>query len=243
MARATEERLLQVTDVHAGYGAIRALRGVSINVNEGEIVTLIGANGGGKSTLLRVITGLLRPETGTVQFNGQPIHNLRCDAIVRQGIMMVPEGRGILREMTVLENLEMGGYHRPDRDGVARDLRAVMKRFPVLAERQNAGGNMLSGGQQQMLAIGRALVGRPKLLILDEPSLGLAPLVVAEVMQIIREVREEGVTVLLAEQNARMALQCADRAYVLETGTVKLEGDAKSLMNDQIIREAYLGVA
>lgn len=243
MAKETEEALLTVTDLHAGYGAIRALRGVSINVNRGEIVTLIGANGGGKSTLLRTITGLIRPHSGTILFEGQPIHGLRCDAIVRLGIMMVPEGRGILREMSVMENLEMGGYHRRDRSSVAKDLQTVLKRFPILAERQGSGGNMLSVGQQQMLALGRALVGRPKLLILDEPSLGLAPLVVAEVMRIIKEVRDEGITVLLAEQNARMALECADRAYVFETGTIKLEGDAKSLMTNQLVRDAYLGVA
>ena len=243
MALNSKPALLKVEDVHASYGAIRALRGVSLDVEEGEIVTLIGANGGGKTTLLSIVTGLLKPDQGAVHFKGKPIHSLRADAIVRRGIAMVPEGRGIFASLTVHENLLMGAYHRSDGETIKRDLCNVVERFPILGERRKQVAGTLSGGQQQMLAIGRALMANPKLIIFDEPSLGLAPLVVAEVMLIVRQLREGGMTVLLAEQNARIALRCADRGYVLETGTVRLAGDSSSLLANDLVKEAYLGGA
>jgi branched-chain amino acid transport system ATP-binding protein len=230
--------LLDVRDLALSYGPIRALQGVSLTVHGGEIVTLVGPNGAGKSSLLRTVMGLERPHAGTVSYRGQRIDGRPVEAIVREGIVLVPEGRATLRHLTVRENLRLGAYVR--RDGaIASDLDAVLRRFPRLAERLGQKAGTLSGGEQQMLAIGRALMARPRLLLLDEPSLGLAPLVVRSIFATIGELRGEGVTILLVEQNAKQALQLADRAYVLETGSVVLEGT--DLLADERVRAAYLG--
>jgi branched-chain amino acid transport system ATP-binding protein len=233
--------MLRVSDVHVGYGAIRALQGVSLEVNEGEVVALIGANGAGKSTLLRTISGLLRPTAGDVAFEGRSIRGMAEDKIVRLGILQVQEGRGILTRMTVQENLEMGAYGRSDRGGLRQDMEMVFEKFPVLRQRRKQFGATLSGGEQQMLAIGRALMARPRLLMLDEPSLGLAPLLVNEIFRTIRDFKREGRTILLVEQNARKALQCADRGYVLETGTMVLTGSGEALLKSAEVQAAYLG--
>jgi branched-chain amino acid transport system ATP-binding protein len=233
--------MLQVKTMHVGYGAIRALRGVSLEVNAGEVVALIGANGAGKSTLLRTISGILTPSSGEVLFEGRPLRGLAEDRIVRLGILQVQEGRGILTRMTVLENLEMGAYGRSDRAGIRHDIEMVFDKFPVLRERQRQFGATLSGGEQQMLAIGRALMARPKLLMLDEPSLGLAPMLVQEIFRIIADFKREKRTILLVEQNARKALQCADRGYVLETGTIRLTGTGEDLLKSEEVQAAYLG--
>jgi branched-chain amino acid transport system ATP-binding protein len=235
--------LLQVEEVHAGYGAIRALRGVDLHVRHGEIVALIGANGGGKTTLVSVITGLLRPSRGRVSLGGRDVTQLAAHAIARLGIAMVPEGRGIFASLTVGENLEMGAYRRSDRATVDTDRSRVFEQFPILKERQHQLAGTLSGGQQQMLAIARSIMSQPALLILDEPSLGLAPLVVREVMQTVQRLRETGMTILLAEQNARLALRSADRAYVLETGRVVVHGPASDLLASAFVKDAYLGAA
>ena len=233
--------MLRVTDLHVGYGAIRALRGVSLEVNEGEVVALIGANGAGKSTLLRTISGILQPSSGDVTFEGKSLRGRAEDRIVRLGILQVQEGRGILTRMTVLENLEMGAYGRSDKAGIREDMEMVFGKFPVLRERQRQFGATLSGGEQQMLAIGRALMARPKLLMLDEPSLGLAPMLVQEIFRIIMDFKREKRTILLVEQNAKKALQCADRGYVLETGTIRLAGTGEALLKSEEIQAAYLG--
>ena len=235
--------MLQVGQVHVGYGAVRALRGVSLEVNEGEVVALIGANGAGKSTLLRTISGVLTPTRGEVKFEGRNLRGLGEDKIVRLGILQVQEGRGILTRMTVQENLEMGAYGRSDKREIRDDMESVLERFPVLRERRKQFGATLSGGEQQMLAIGRALMARPKLLMLDEPSLGLAPLLVREIFRIIMEFKREKRTILLVEQNAKKALQCADRGYVLETGTIVLSGSGESLLKSDEVQAAYLGGA
>ncbi len=233
--------MLQVDAVHVGYGAIRALRGVSLEVNAGEVVALIGANGAGKSTLLRTISGILTPSSGAVRFEGRTLNGMAEDRIVRLGILHVQEGRGILTRMTVQENLEMGAYVRSSRTETRRDLEMVFDKFPVLRERRKQFGATLSGGEQQMLAIGRALMARPTLLMLDEPSLGLAPMLVQEIFRIIADFKREKRTVLLVEQNARKALQCADRAYVLETGAIVLTGSGQALLKDETVQAAYLG--
>lgn len=233
--------MLRVSDVHVGYGAIRALKGVSLEVNEGEVVALIGANGAGKSTLLRTISGLLRPTAGDIAFEGRSIRGVAEDKIVRLGILQVQEGRGILTRMTVQENLEMGAYGRSDRAGMRQDMAMVFDKFPVLSQRRKQFGATLSGGEQQMLAIGRALMARPKLLMLDEPSLGLAPLLVHEIFRTMVDFKREGRTILLVEQNARKALQCADRGYVLETGNVVLTGAGEALLKSAEVQAAYLG--
>jgi branched-chain amino acid transport system ATP-binding protein len=234
--------MLRVSDLHVGYGAIRALRGISLEVNEGEVVALIGANGAGKSTLLRTISGVLKPTSGDVLFEGHSLRGMAEDKIVRLGILQVQEGRGILTRMTVQENLEMGAYGRSDsKAGIRRDMEAVLDKFPVLRDRRKQFGATLSGGEQQMLAIGRALMARPKLLMLDEPSLGLAPMLVREMFRIIRDFKREKRTVLLVEQNARKALQCADRGYVLETGTIVLSGSGEALLKSEEVQAAYLG--
>jgi len=231
--------MLELADVHAYYGNIRALRGLSLTVERGEIVTLIGANGAGKTTTLRTILGTVRARRGSVSFDGHRLDGLATDRIVRLGIAQSPEGRRIFPRMSVLENLELGAFARVDRDGIASDLERVFGLFPRLRERVTQKGGTLSGGEQQMLAIGRALMARPRLLLLDEPSLGLAPLVVAAIFGTLRELREEGVTILLVEQNARQGLQLADHAYVLETGSIVLEG--ADLLADERVRAAYLG--
>jgi branched-chain amino acid transport system ATP-binding protein len=231
--------LLEVEDIRVAYGGIEALRGVSFAVEEGSIVTLLGANGAGKTTTLRTISGLLRPRTGSITFDGQRIDATPAHQMVRLGIGHVPEGRRIFPRMSVRENLLMGAYHRHDK--LEADIARVYDLFPVLRERNAQDGGTLSGGEQQMLAIGRALMSRPRLLLLDEPSMGLAPMIVARIFEIIREINEQGTTVLLVEQNAAQALRLASHGYVLETGEVVMSDDAQVLLNDDRVRAAYLG--
>lgn len=233
--------MLTLNDINVFYGAIHAIKGVSLEVNEGEIVTLIGANGAGKSTILRTISGLLKPKTGSIQFEGQEIAGMPAHEIVKTGISQVPEGRRIFAEMSVLENLELGAFTRKDKDGIKADMELVFERFPRLKERIGQLAGTLSGGEQQMLAMGRALMSRPRLLLLDEPSMGLAPLLIKEIFTIIQDINKTGTTVLLVEQNANMALSIAHRAYVLETGRITLSGDAKELAASDEVRKAYLG--
>lgn len=233
--------MLTINDINVFYGAIHAIKGVSLEVNEGEIVTLIGANGAGKSTILRTISGLLKPKTGSIQFEGQEIAGMPAHEIVKTGISQVPEGRRIFAEMSVLENLELGAFTRKDKDGIKADMELVFDRFPRLKERIGQMASTLSGGEQQMLAMGRALMSRPRLLLLDEPSMGLAPLLIKEIFAIIQDINKTGTTVLLVEQNANMALSIAHRAYVLETGRITLSGDAKELAASDEVRKAYLG--
>ena len=233
--------MLTINDINVFYGAIHAIKGVSLEVNEGEIVTLIGANGAGKSTILRTISGLLKPKTGSIQFEGQEIAGMPAHEIVKTGISQVPEGRRIFAEMSVLENLELGAFTRKDKDGIKADMELVFERFPRLKERIGQLAGTLSGGEQQMLAMGRALMSRPRLLLLDEPSMGLAPLLIKEIFTIIQDINKTGTTVLLVDQNANMALSIAHRAYVLETGRITLSGDAKELAASDEVRKAYLG--
>ena len=233
--------MLDIKDINVYYGAIHAIKGISLYVNEGEIVTLIGANGAGKSTTLRTISGLLKPKTGTITFLGNDIAGMPAHKIVAEGISQVPEGRRIFAEMTVMENLELGAFIRDDTKTIAQDLKMVFRRFPRLEERKLQLAGTLSGGEQQMLAMGRALMSRPKLLLLDEPSMGLAPLLIREIFSIIVDINKTGTTVLLVEQNANMALSIANRAYVLETGRITISGDAKKLAASEEIRKAYLG--
>lgn len=233
--------LLEVQQVSASYGRVRALDNVSLSVYPGEIVALIGPNGGGKTTLFAVIAGLLPATPGEVRFGTESFNGVPTHERAARGLMLVPEGRGVLTTLSVLENLLMGAYHRRDRDRVQGDLEAVFQRFPILRERQSLGAGTLSGGQQQMLAIGRALMARPRIMLMDEPSFGLAPAVVAEVIDLVSRLPGEGITVLLAEQNAHMALNCAGRAYVLEAGRIQFEGTSDALMNDARVRAAYLG--
>ena len=233
--------LLTVDGIETFYGGIQALKGVSLEVPEGSIVTLLGANGAGKSTTLKSISGLVPPTRGTVAFSGRRIDGLPSEKIVRLGISHVPEGRELFPELTVLENLKMGAYTRTDKRAVARGLERVQAHFPILAERRLQLAGTLSGGEQQMLAIGRALMAAPRLMLLDEPSLGLAPMLVEEIFRIIREIHDQGTTVLLVEQNANKALSIADYGYVLETGTVSLAGDSRQLLRDDNVRRSYLG--
>lgn len=233
--------MLEVKDINVYYGAIHAIKGISLSVEEGEIVTLIGANGAGKSTTLRTISGLLKPKTGEINFLNKNIAGMPAHKIVREGISQVPEGRRIFAEMTVLENLELGAFTRSDKDEIQNDFKMVFGRFPRLEERRTQLAGTLSGGEQQMLAMGRALMSRPKLLLLDEPSMGLAPLLIREIFNIIADINKTGTTVLLVEQNANMALSIANRAYVLETGRITISGDAKELAASEEIRKAYLG--
>lgn len=233
--------MLEVHDLHVNYGNIRALRGISLTVQEGEVVALIGANGAGKTTLLNTISGFYRPRQGNILFRGEAIQDLPPNAIVARGIAQVPEGRSILAQMTVMENLEMGAYSRKDPPGVKRDLSKILEWFPRLRERRNQLGGTLSGGEQQMLAIGRALMSKPQILLLDEPSMGLGPLIVREVFQIIVEIKAAGTTLLLVEQNARLALRVANRGYVMENGLVIFQESADQLLNNPLVREAYLG--
>lgn len=233
--------LLEIRDLHVYYGSIHALKGIDLEVAEGEIVTLIGANGAGKSTTLKTVSGLLRPQKGQIRYRGEAISHLPSHRIVALGISQVPEGRRIFANLTVRENLEMGAYLRRDRRGVAEDLDRVYTLFPRLKERQKQVAGTLSGGEQQMLAIGRGLMAHPTLLLLDEPSMGLAPLLVKEIFAIIREINAAGTTILLVEQNAHMALSVAHRAYVLETGRIVLGGRAQELACNEQVRKAYLG--
>ncbi len=234
--------MLELKDVHTYYGNIHALKGISITVNDGEIVTLIGSNGAGKSTTLRTIQGLNKPRTGSVTLDGVELHKLPAHQIATMGVAQSPEGRMIFPRMTVLENLEMGAYVRKDRTSFNDDLEHVFKLFPRLKERINQKGGTLSGGEQQMLAMGRALMAKPKILLLDEPSMGLAPLLVELIFDIIKEINKEGTTVLLVEQNALMALSIANRGYVLQTGEIILSDDAQSLKNNEMVQKSYLGV-
>ncbi len=233
--------MLDIKDINVYYGAIHAIKGISLYVDEGEIVTLIGANGAGKSTTLRTISGLLKPKTGTINFLGNSIAGMPAHKIVHEGISQVPEGRRIFTDMTVMENLELGAFIRDDKKTIAQDFKMVFRRFPRLEERKLQLAGTLSGGEQQMLAMGRALMSRPKLLLLDEPSMGLAPLLIREIFSIIVDINKTGTTVLLVEQNANMALSIANRAYVLETGRITLSGDAKKLAASEEVRKAYLG--
>ena len=233
--------ILEIRDLTVSYGGIRAVKGINMDVPEGQIVTLIGANGAGKSTTLRTIAGIVKPQTASIRMNGVELVGKSPDQIVQQGVTLVPEGRRVFSNLTVLENLKVGAYLRNDKDGIEKDIKWVYELFPRLEERHWQLAGTLSGGEQQMLAVGRALMSRPKLLMLDEPSLGLAPLVVQGIFDIIRTVNEQGVTVLLIEQNANMALKIADYAYVLETGNITKSGTGAELLADESIKEAYLG--
>ncbi len=235
--------LLEIEDVSLLYGRIQALHGISLTVDEGEIVALIGANGAGKSTTMRAISGIRPVASGRIKFAGEDITKLRADLRVRRGLCQAPEGRGIFPGMSVLENLDMGAYTRRDKAGIAQDLARVLDLFPRLAERRKQPGGTLSGGEQQMLAVGRALMSRPKLLLLDEPSMGLAPMLIQQIFTIITEINQQGTTILLVEQNAQQALARAHRAYVLETGRIVKSGTGADLLHDPSVKEAYLGVA
>lgn len=232
--------LLKIDNIHVFYGAIHAIKGVSFEVNEDEIVTLIGANGAGKSTTLNTIAGLMRPRSGAVYFEGKNLATVPTSKIVSHGMALCPEGRRIFQQMTVRENLEMGGFTRPDKE-IPESMDEMFQRFPRLKEREKQIAGTLSGGEQQMLAMARALMSKPKLLMLDEPSMGLAPILVEQIFEIIKELHGSGTTILLVEQNAQMALSIADRAYVLETGKITMEGNASDLLHNDAVRKAYLG--
>ncbi|MEE0291037.1 MULTISPECIES: ABC transporter ATP-binding protein [unclassified Dialister] len=233
--------LLELKNVEAAYGNIKALKGINLSVPEGKIVTLIGANGAGKSTTMKTIMGIMKPIAGDVLFKGESIAGMKTHNIVKKGVVLVPEGRQILQNMSVRENLEMGAYQRKDPEGIKEDLSKVFERFPRLFERQNQFGGTLSGGEQQMLAIGRAVMAKPEVMLLDEPSMGLAPLVVQQIFDVIKDINKMGTTVLLVEQNARKALQIADYAYVMETGRIVMEGPAQEVANNPDVMAAYLG--
>jgi branched-chain amino acid transport system ATP-binding protein len=233
--------LLEVNDIHTYYDAIHALKGITISVDEGEIVTLIGANGAGKSTTLNSICGLYHPRSGTIYFDGEPIHELPAHEIVQRGLSQAPEGRQVFGRLTVTENLRMGAYTRTDKEGISADMERVFELFSRLKERSKQVAGTLSGGEQQMLAIGRALMASPRLLLLDEPSMGLAPLLVETIFDTVREINEQGTTILLVEQNASIALSLAQRGYVLETGRIVLQDSAEALQANEMVRKAYLG--
>ena len=233
--------MLKVTDLHVHYGAIHALKGISFNLNEGEIVALIGANGAGKSTLLNTISGILEASQGTVEYQEEVISNTPPQEIVKKGVIQVPEGRKIFAKMTVTENLEMGAFIKKDKRQVQCQIDSMLERFPLIKDRRNQLGGTLSGGEQQMLAIARGLMADPKLMLLDEPSMGLAPVLVEQVFDVIEDINKQGTSILLVEQNAQMALSIADRAYVLETGRIVLEGNAMDVLNNSMVIEAYLG--
>lgn len=234
--------LLEVNNVHSYYGNIQALKGISLTVEKGEIVSLIGGNGAGKTTTLRTISGLLTPRKGSVTFNGEDLGSYKAHELVSKGMAMVPEGRGVFARLTVLDNLEMGAYHRKDKEGIAKDLAYVFSLFPRLEERKKQVAGTMSGGEQQMLATGRALMSKPSLILLDEPSMGLAPVLVELIFDTIVEINKAGTTVLLVEQNAHMALQVANRGYVLQTGEIVLSDTADVLKNDPTVQKAYLGI-
>ncbi len=235
--------MLKLEKVQSGYGNILAVKGISLEINEGEIITLIGANGAGKSTTLMTISGVVRCRSGKIEYNNREIQDLDSDAIVKMGVCQVPEGRHIFPQLTVRENLDMGAFLRKDRDSIKKDRDYVFELFPLLAERRHQDGGTLSGGEQQMLAMSRALMARPQLLLLDEPSMGLAPLIIKQIFEIIKKInRENNTTIFLVEQNANQALQIADRGYVLENGKITLSGSAESLMANEAIQKAYLGI-
>ena len=233
--------LLEIKDLEVNYGVIKAIKGVSFDVNEGEIIALIGANGAGKTTILHTITGLIQAKKGSIVFDGKELTKTPPHKIVSMGMAHVPEGRRIFQQLSVLENLKLGAYTRKDKSEIASNLKMVYERFPRLEERKNQVAGTLSGGEQQMLAMGRALMSKPRIILMDEPSMGLSPLLVSEIFDIIKVINESGTTVLLVEQNAKKALSIADRAYVLETGKITLSGDAKDLINDESVKKAYLG--
>ncbi|MGE4496558.1 MAG: ABC transporter ATP-binding protein [Deferribacterales bacterium] len=235
--------MLEINGISTYYGNIQALHEVSLKINEGEIITLIGANGAGKTTTLLSVSGIVQPKQGEILFKGEPIHRMKPDKIVQMGICQVPEGRHIFPYLTVSENLDLGAFLRKDRDGIRKDLEQIYDLFPRLAERRHQQGGTLSGGEQQMLAISRALMSRPRLLLLDEPSLGLAPLIVQQIFEIIKKIKEEsGTTIFLVEQNANLALKVADRGYVMETGRVTMEDKASNLLSNEDVKKAYLGI-
>lgn len=233
--------LLEIKDLEVNYGVIKAIKGVSFDVNEGEIIALIGANGAGKTTILHTITGLIQAKKGSIVFDGKELTKTPPHKIVSMGMAHVPEGRRIFQQLSVLENLKLGAYTRKDKSEIASTLKMVYERFPRLEERKNQVAGTLSGGEQQMLAMGRALMSKPRIILMDEPSMGLSPLLVSEIFDIIKVINESGTTVLLVEQNAKKALSIADMAYVLETGNITLSGDAKDLINDESVKKAYLG--
>lgn len=233
--------LLEIKDLEVNYGVIKAIKGVSFDVNEGEIIALIGANGAGKTTILHTITGLIQAKKGSIVFDGKELTKTPPHKIVSMGMAHVPEGRRIFQQLSVLENLKLGAYTRKDKSEIASTLKMVYERFPRLEERKNQVAGTLSGGEQQMLVMGRALMSKPRIILMDEPSMGLSPLLVSEIFDIIKVINESGTTVLLVEQNAKKALSIADRAYVLETGNITLSGDAKDLINDESVKKAYLG--
>lgn len=234
--------LLEVTNLHTYYGNIHALKGISLTVEEGEIVSLIGGNGAGKTTTLRTINGLLKPRAGSVILNGENLADYKAHELVSKGLAMVPEGRGVFAKLSVEENLELGAYHRSDKDGIAKDLAYSYELFPRLGERKSQLAGTMSGGEQQMLATARALMSRPKVILMDEPSMGLAPVLVETIFDTIKKVNDEGMTVLLVEQNAHMALQIANRGYVLQTGEIVLSDSAANLQKDPTVQKAYLGI-
>ena len=234
--------LLRINDIHVHYGQVAAVKGISLEVDEGDFVALIGSNGAGKSTTLRTISGLEHPSAGSIVFDGESIERLSADRIVRLGIAHVPEGRRVFKDLTVTENLRLGAFTRDDQPGIEEDLEQVFARFPRLRERKDQMARTMSGGEQQMIAIGRALMSRPRMLLLDEPSLGLAPLIVQEIARILVEINRAGVGVVLVEQNAELALELARHGYVLETGNIALEGEASTLMDNEHVRKAYLGI-
>lgn len=234
--------MLEINNIHTYYGNIHALKGISLEVNQGEIVTLIGANGAGKTTTLRTISGLIKPREGSVILNGEDLSQFKAHELVYKGIAMVPEGRGVFARLSVEENLEMGAYSRDDKDGIKEDLDMVYELFPRMYERRSQVSGTLSGGEQQMLAMGRAMMARPQVLLMDEPSMGLAPILVDDVFNTITKINDEGTTILLVEQNALMALSIADRGYVLQTGEIVLSDDAKKLKENEMVQKAYLGI-
>lgn len=233
--------LLEINNLEVHYGVIQALKGISFEVNKGEIIALIGANGAGKTTTLHTISGILQASSGNIIYDGKDITKVQAHKIVNLGISQVPEGRRVFAQLSVLENLKLGAFIRKDKDGIEEDLRNIYERFPRLEERKNQLAGTLSGGEQQMLAMGRALMSRPRIILMDEPSMGLSPIYVSEIFDIIKSINKDGTTVLLVEQNAKKALSIADRAYVLETGMIALSGDAKDLMNNDTVKKAYLG--
>ncbi len=234
--------LLQVDNIHVHYGHVAALKGISLEVGEADFVTLIGSNGAGKSTTLRAISGLERPSSGTIIFDNQHIEKAPADKILKMGIAHVPEGRRVFKDLSVTENLLLGAFTRDDKPAIEQDMEKIFEYFPTLRERQKQSSRTMSGGEQQMLAIGRALMSRPRLLLLDEPSLGIAPIIVQEIARILTEINQQGVSIVLVEQNAEMALSLARHGYVLETGTIALEGEAAQLMDNEHVRKAYLGI-
>ncbi len=233
--------LLEINDLHVNYGMISALKGISFEVNEGEVIALIGANGAGKTTTLHAVTGLIPAKSGSIKLGGKELTKMPAHKIVQMGMAHVPEGRRIFQQLSVLDNLKLGAYTRKDKSNIDKDMKMVYERFPRLAERKSQIAGTLSGGEQQMLAMGRALMSNPKIIVMDEPSMGLSPILVSEIFDIITSIRKDGTTVLLVEQNAKKALSIADRAYVLETGKIVLSGKASDLINDESIKKAYLG--